>query len=262
MAEENEAVGFDAATMIGEDGNFNDAGRSHLTANLGEGFEDYKGLDDYKTVASLAKGLAETKKAYSAKQEGMVKMLTAESTEDEVKAYREAKGVPDKYEITRRKDADGKDMEFDEVGTQMIHEWMQKQNYSQAEAQGLMDMYDQYEESMITRMAEAQVAESKEANEAFNLKHGGEEKAKAVRKMAGIAMEKTGFTEKVLPGLIKKYPGIENDPAIADWFVEDIGKKMLPGQLHDHQTTPKTEEKTGLEGIYDHEDSQKLRERR
>ena len=246
-----ETAGFDAATMIGEDGNFNDAGRSHLVSSLGEGFEDYKGLDDYKTVGSLAKGLAETKKAFSTKQEGMVKLLTADSTPEEIKAYREAKGVPDKYEITRRELPEGQT--FDEEGTKMINDWMQSKNYSQAEAQDLMTMYDAYEEQLITRMAEAEVAANKEATDAFAAKHG--EDVEKVTRLAGQAMEKTGFTEKVLTHLETKYPGIGNDPKILDWFHEDIVPKMLPGVLHDGEGGDGGEKTKGLAGIYTHKDS-------
>ncbi len=251
-----ETTSFDAGTMIGEDGNFNDAGRGFLKTSLGEGFEDYKGLDDYNNVAAIAKGLAETKKAYSTKQEGMVKLLTADSTAEEITAYREAKGVPAAYEITRRKDSEGKDMEFDEVGTKMINDWMQSKNYSQSEAQDLMTMYDEYEESMITRMAEDQVADKKAADEAFDQKHGTE--AEKVRRLAGEAITKLNFAP-VVEQLEKAYPGIGNNPAILDWFHGEIIPKMLPGQFKEGESTDPNKGKGGLSSLYTHDDSKKLK---
>jgi hypothetical protein len=250
-----ESTTLDFASMVGEDGNFTEGSHDTIRTALGEGYEDFKGFDDYANPAALLKGAADTKRAFHAKQEGMVKLPTAESTEDEIKAYREAKGVPespDAYELTRRKLPEGQS--FDEEGTKMIKDWMHEKGYSQAEAQDLMTMYDAYEEQLITRMAEAEVAANKKATDAFAAKHG--EDVEKVTRLAGQAMEKTGFTEKVLTHLETKYPGIGNDPKIIDWFHEDIVPKMLPGVLHDGEGGGNGGEKPkGLAGIYTHKDS-------
>jgi hypothetical protein len=250
-----EGATLDFASMVGEDGNFTEGSHDTIRTALGEGYEDFKGFDDYANPAALLKGAADTKRAFHAKQEGMVKLPTAESTPEEIAAYRDAINVPvsaDEYKFERRELGEGGS--FDEEGMKQFVSVFHEIDLSNEKAQKLVTAFDAYEEALVTRMAEAEVAANKEATDAFAAKHG--EDVEKVTRLAGQAMEKTGFTEKVLTHLETKYPGIGNDPKIIDWFHEDIVPKMLPGVLHDGEGGDGGGKETkGLAGIYTHKDS-------
>jgi len=255
---------FNISTLVGDDGNFNEGAHDSIRTALGEGYEEFKGFNDHQSPLAMIKGLADTTRKLHEKTDGTIKLLGEEPTEDEIKAYREAKQVPetpDKYEFTRRnlgKGEDGKDLEFDKEGEAMLRQWAFDNHKSPKELQSLITMYDKYEESLITRMAEAQVADAKVANEAFDKKHG--DNVEKVRRLAGQAMEKTGFTENVLSKIQENYPGLKNDPVIVDWFVEHVVPKMLPGQhLEDSGGKDGDKTKKSLTDNYNHKTSEELR---
>ena len=249
-----ETAGFDTGTMIGEDGNFNDTGRGFLATSLGEGFEDFKGFDKYNNLPDLLKGTANTSKMVGQKQEGMIKLPTADSTPEEIAAYRESVGVPvsaDKYELTRRELAEGG--EFDAAGTEMFKGVFHEAGLDQTQAQKLTTAFDAYEDALITKQAEQRVTDAKAANEAFDTKHGTE--AEKVRRLAGEAIVALNFSP-VIEQLEKAHPGIGNDPAILDWIHGDVIPKMLPGQFKEGGSPVFEAAKKGLSGIYNHKTSQ------
>ena len=221
---------FDVGTMLAEDGSFTDSFQESVPKMLGEGYEDAK--IDYKDIPGLLKGVIDTKRAFHAKTDGMVKLPGEDATDEDRAAYREAMGIPDaadNYKFERADLPDGR--EYDQEGEKMFKEVFHQLGVSGDQADGLVKAFDQYEESIVTKMAEQQVADSKAANEAFDQKHG--ENAEKVRRLAGEAMQKTGFTENVLKHIEGKYPELQNDPVLVNWFSNDIVKKMLPGHLHD-----------------------------
>ena len=249
-----EVPAIDVTTMVDDQGNFTDDFRSSIPEILGEGFEEFKGLDKYNNLPELLKGTAHLSKKVGEKVEGMVKIPGENATEEEIEAYRQAIGVPESvegYEFTRRQLAEGQ--KFDKEGEAAFKAFALEKGWTPKTAQEAIEFFDKYEEQIVTRMAEEQVKSDKEANEAFDKKHG--ENAEKVRRQASEAMAKTGFTDNVLNHLESRYKGIENDPVIIDWFNEHIVPKILPGKLHDGQPggdSPKTE---GLKGIYNHKTS-------
>ena len=255
---------FNLSTLVGDDGNFSDGAHDSIRTALGDDYKDFKGFNDHQNPLAMIKGFADTTRKLHEKTEGTIKLLGENPTPEDIATFREAKGVPespDKYEFTRRdlgNDAEGKPLEFDKEGETMLRQWAFDNHKSPQEVQSLITMYDTYEESMITRMAEAQVAEAKEANEAFDKEHGAD--AEKVRRLAGEAMQKTGFTEKVLDKIEKDYPGLKNDPVILNWFIKDVIPKILPGQKLDDAGGGGTDKKS-LSDVYDHEDSKALKQK-
>lgn len=226
---------FDAGTMIGEGGSLTEAFHENVAGMLGDGYEDFKGFGDYKDFPALLKGAADTKRALHAKTEGMVKLPTAESSDEDLTAYREITGVPpsaDKYEFTRRELPEG--MAYDEESMNSFKELFHSKNVSNEAAQEFVTAFDAYEtakeEKMVTMLAEQQVTDDKAANDAFDAKH--KDQSEAVRKASREAMAALEFTP-VVEALKARFPGIENSPEIADWIVGKVVPKMKPGQHHD-----------------------------
>jgi len=247
---------FDASIMLAKDGSLTDAFHESLPGMLGEGYEEAK--IDYKDIPSLVKGIVDTKRAFHQKTDGMIKVPGEDATDEEKAAYRQALGVPDSaeaYKFERKALADGQS--YDQDGEKMFKEVFHQLGIGQAQASGLVEAFDKYEEALVTKMAEAQVAADEAAKKAFSDKHG--DNADKVTRLASQAMQKTGFTDKVLEHIAERYPELKNDPVILDWFHDDIIPKMLPGEIHDTDAVGGNVNGKGLRGIYTHKTSQGLK---
>jgi len=74
--------------LIDADGNFTDAFRTNLPTYLGDGHKDYQGLNDVKSLASLAKFAADNQVAARAKLDGHVKIPSEDATDEERAKFR------------------------------------------------------------------------------------------------------------------------------------------------------------------------------
>jgi|TARA_Y100000034_G_scaffold118202_2_gene158631 hypothetical protein len=74
--------------LVDAEGNFTDAYRTNLPTYLGDSHTDYKGLDDVKGIAGLAKFAADNHVAARAKLDGHVKIPGEGSTDEEKTEFR------------------------------------------------------------------------------------------------------------------------------------------------------------------------------
>jgi len=221
--------------MIDTEGNFDE--EFVPTTILGEGYEDYDGLHNIKTISQLTKFAADNHRALSKKQENVIQK-PAEDADDETKtAYKEqlkeAMGIPSgeaEYEfpdVEGRKYQDG-DKEF----------WghtFKELNVSKDQADGLLKAFvektgadTEASQTTANEMAEKIM---KEDVEAFDKMYPGEQKPEALRHVI-TAIEQ--FGTDTLKKMVKDGNLFDNHD-LAKWadmmplanlpFLVNVGKK-------------------------------------
>ena len=237
--------GFDAGTMIAEDGSFTPEFHAQVPGILGDEFKDFKGFEKYKTFGDFLKGAAHAQRQVGQKTEGMVKVPGEKATPEEIAAFRAAVGVPesaDKYD-TGRDPA----KQYDKEGEAAFRKFAHEQGIGGKQFTALMKFFDAYEDGLMAKAAEQEKKAGEAATTEFNQKHGAQ--AETVKRQAGDAMVKLGFDK-----VIDKFEGLKNDPGLIDWFHEQA-KKMLPGDFHEASSPPPSS--GGLAAVYDHPTSKR-----
>lgn len=158
------------AAILNEDGSF------------GEGFaklvgDEYAGHAEIKNAGNLqtfVKNHFNLVKKLGEKTEGMVKIPGEKATEDEVKAYRTAIGVPDNadgYQFEKPQLPEG--MSFDEGLEKGFKAMALELNLNAKQAAGLYKMYNDYQMGLHQSVMDADTQNTTTAQEALKKEWGG-----------------------------------------------------------------------------------------
>ncbi len=135
-------------------------------ASLPEELRSHPSLQSFKDVAGLAKGWIDTKAMVGQRQEGL-KVPSATSTPEEIKAFHKALGVPDtpgQYQIKRPQAA--LDLNWDDKAESGFLAAMHAKGAPPAVVQGALEFYANHEAAKLSEArAEARNAEVSLRNE-------------------------------------------------------------------------------------------------
>ena len=138
-----------------------------------EGLRGHQGLTKFKDINGLAKSYVELDKLRN--ERTGVKPITAESSADEIAAYRQAMGIPDapeKYEVG--------ELAFPEEATPTQEQLgafkgiAHSLHLTPAQVQGILQWYSQDISQQWSTIQEAQAAQGREANATLTKKYGAE----------------------------------------------------------------------------------------
>jgi hypothetical protein len=119
-------------------------------------FDEYRSMAaQFKDLPSVFKSLKETKTAYQARQEGMVKLPGEKSTPEEIAAYHKAVGVPGKAEeYTFKVPTLPGGLKIEDSFIKGFSEFAHKQGIPQAQAQAILEYQASLESAEIAAIEE------------------------------------------------------------------------------------------------------------
>lgn len=192
--------------MIDAEGNFD--AEFNPTQMLGEGYEDYKGLDDVKSLPQLVKFAADNHRSFRKKQENVIQKPADDADDtikgDYAKALRAELGIQDAAENYTFAELGGGE-EYREGSKEYWGDIFKKLNISQEQATGLTNALHEMQRENIKKDGEAlNVADEKKLTEeitALDEIFPGDKKPVALRNVLAL-IDKYGT--EALKGAVKE----------------------------------------------------------
>lgn len=149
--------------------------------SFGDGFgkligDEYAGHSEIKNagnVQTLVKNHFNLLKKLGAKTEGMIKVPDENASEDEIKAYNKALGVPDDangYEFEKAQLPEG--MSYDENLEKSFKQFCHQNKIGAKQAAGLYKMYNEYQTALHNNITQSEQQSIQQAQEALKKEWG------------------------------------------------------------------------------------------
>lgn len=163
--------GYSFTSAIKDDGSFEAGWQDHLDGDYADAA---KTAANYKTLPEMAKGLYEARKALSQRDE-RVAVPGADATPEQIAKYREALGVPEKYEeYPLNKPEDLPDDLWDEKAAAEYKELFHKLNVSPKAANEIVQTYLKMEQGRADLMQAQQAGDMERARKELQDEFGSE----------------------------------------------------------------------------------------
>ena len=202
--------------IVNADGSFSEDWRNRFADN--EEIAQSKVLDNVKNFDDLVGQFVNGQKVIGQKTEGMVKIPGEDASEEDVKAFREAMGVPEKpndYEIGRPEDIpeDRYDVEMEKKFRGIFHEL----NLPKQTAETLHGRYNELQKARMEAMEQAEQKQIEDTEKALKKEWGGDHAANM--ETAKRAYAKLGLEE------LAQITGMGDDARFLK-AVFDLGQKI------------------------------------
>jgi hypothetical protein len=163
--------GYSFTSAIRDDGSFEAGWQDHLDGDYAAAANT---VANYKTLPEMAKGLYEARRALSQRDE-RVAVPGADATPEQISKYREALGVPEKYEeYPLSKPEDLPDDMWDEKAATQYKELFHKLNVSPKAASEIVNTYLKMEQGRAEMMQAHQAGEMQRARQELQNEFGSE----------------------------------------------------------------------------------------
>jgi hypothetical protein len=237
--------------MIDEQGNFTEA--YNPTEILGEGYEDYKGLADVKSIQQLTKFAADNHRAFGKKMENIIQIPKDDASDEDKAAFnatlREKLGIPaGEGDYKWPQPEEGKEDPYTDETKAFWNHVFKEAGLNQSQADALIAKVAEYNtaagEKHKSDLEEQIAQQMKEDIEAFDKIYPGDKKPEALRHVLKAIEE---FGSDALKAVVKEQ-GLYDDHNLEKWadyvplnnlpFLANVGMKAANATMPKGEVSP------------------------